>query len=88
MEIRTRIADLLSSNGLLTRDQIDDPNFSLFGSGHLSSMDLLNVVLEVESFVGFPLNEKYLVLENFDNMASIERLIDTVLGDNTSTTDN
>lgn len=88
MEIRTRIADLLSSNGLLTRDQIDDPNFSLFGSGHLSSMDLLNVVLEVESFVGFPLNERYLVLENFDNMASIERLIDTVLGDNTSTTDN
>ena len=81
MEIRDRIADLLSSNGFLTRNQIDDPNFSLFGSGHLSSMDLLNIVLEIESFVGFPLNEKYLILENFDNIASIERLVNTVLGD-------
>jgi len=83
MAIRNKIADLLSSNGFLTRDQIDDPNFSLFGSGHLSSMDLLNIVLEVESFIGFALDEKDLVLENFDNIVSIERLVDRVLGDKT-----
>jgi len=81
MAIRNKIADLLSSNGFLTPDQIEDPNFSLFGSGHLSSMDLLNIVLEVESFIGFALDEKYLVLENFDNIVSIERLVDRVLGD-------
>lgn len=86
MEIKNRIADLLSSNAFLTRDQIDDRNFSLFGSGHLSSMDLLNIVLEVESFIGFSLDEKYLVLENFDTIASIERLVDTVLEDKADVT--
>ena len=81
MAIRNKIADLLSSNGFLTPDQIEVPNFSLFGSVHLSSMDLLNIVLEVECVIGFALDEKYLVLENFDNIVSIERLVDRVLGD-------
>jgi acyl carrier protein len=77
-QLRRKLVDLLSTNGLLTREQIDDPNFSLFGSGLLSSIDLLNIVLQVETFLGFSLNEKYLNLENFDTIASIENLVDVV----------
>jgi acyl carrier protein len=77
-QLRRKLVDLLSTNGLLTREQIDDPNFSLFGSGLLSSIDLLNIVLQVETFLGFSLNEKYLNLENFDTIASIEHLVDVV----------
>jgi len=78
MELRRKLADLLSANGLLTREQIADPNFSLFGSGLLSSIDLLNIVLEVETFLGHSLDEKYLNLENFDTIASIEHLVHVV----------
>jgi acyl carrier protein len=78
MELRRKLADLLSANGLLTREQIDDPNFSLFGSGVLSSIDLLNIVLEAETFLGFSLEEKYLNLENFDSIAAIEHLVHVV----------
>ena len=43
MELRRKLAELLSANGLLTREQIDDPEFfALFGSGLLSSIDLLS----------------------------------------------
>jgi len=84
MELRTKLADLLSAKELLTREQIDDPNFSLFGSGLLSSIDLLNIVLEVETFLGFSLDEKYLSIENFDTTASIEHLVDTVRRDKAS----
>jgi acyl carrier protein len=83
MELRRKLADLLSANGLLTREQIDDPNFSLFGSGRLSSIDLLNIVLVVETFLGSSLDEKYLNLENFDTIASIEHLVHVVLEERT-----
>ncbi|MFB1645251.1 acyl carrier protein [Campylobacter molothri] len=61
------------------REDIDEFDVDLFSSGRIDSLDVINLVSEIEKFYKVELDFEDLVPENFENFNSIKKLIDKAL---------
>lgn len=65
-EIAARIRSYLDNEVGLDTVAIESTNQKLFTDGHLSSMDILNLVLFIEGEFGIRVNSLDISVENFD----------------------
>ncbi|MGH2306125.1 phosphopantetheine-binding protein [Campylobacter taeniopygiae] len=61
------------------REDINEFDVDLFSSGRIDSLDIINLVGEIEKFYKIELDFEDLVPENFENFISIKKLIDKAL---------
>ncbi|TKX33046.1 acyl carrier protein [Campylobacter taeniopygiae] len=61
------------------REDINEFDVDLFSSGRIDSLDVMNLVGEIEKFYKIELDFEDLVPENFENFISIKKLIDKAL---------
>ncbi|MBT0858593.1 acyl carrier protein [Campylobacter coli] len=58
------------------KDYISELDIDLFSSGKIDSLDIINLVGEIEKFYQIALDFDSLIPENFESFDSIKKLID------------
>ncbi len=58
------------------KDHISEFDIDLFSSGKIDSLDIMNLVGEIEKFYQIVLDFDNLIPENFESFDSIKKLID------------
>ncbi|EIZ0998224.1 acyl carrier protein [Campylobacter coli] len=58
------------------KDHISELDIDLFSSGKIDSLDIINLVGEIEKFYQIALDFDNLIPENFESFDSIKKLID------------
>ncbi|EAI6102773.1 acyl carrier protein [Campylobacter jejuni] len=61
------------------KEDINEFDVDLFSSGRIDSLDIINLVGEIEKFYKIELDFEDLIPENFENFISIKKLIDKAL---------
>ncbi|MBZ7939559.1 acyl carrier protein [Campylobacter sp. W0014] len=61
------------------KEDINKFDVDLFSSGRIDSLDIINLVGEIEKFYKIELDFEDLIPENFENFNNIKKLIDKAL---------
>ncbi|MFG5096662.1 acyl carrier protein [Campylobacter lari] len=63
----------------IDRADIDENSKNLLSDDIIDSIDIMALVSEIEKYYKKPLDAKYIIAENFEDFASIKKMIDEAL---------